>query len=134
MLKEYIVPSLIIIVITKMRYVDVVEDRLLQLIQLEEEHFVVEFHQNIENKRQKVWHEWHIKNKQFQFKGLILLYDEKFFKHPGNLKTHWLGPYIFKETTNGGVEKLKKLDGTKVRGLVNGSRLKPYYNSCDLVT
>ena len=29
--------------------------------------------------------------------------------------------------------KLEKLDGTNVRGLVNGSRLKPYYDSCNLV-
>ena len=61
------------------------------------------------------------------------MYNSKFFKHPGKLKTHWLGPYVVKEITDGGALKLEKLDGTKVRGMVKGSRLKPYYDSCDVV-
>ena len=118
---EYIIRSLRIIAITEMKYVDAIKDMLLQLIQLEEEHFVGGCHQNVENKIQKVWHDRHIKNKQFQVRGLVLMYDRKFFKNLGNLKTHWLGLYIVKEITYGRSVKLKKLDGTKVRGLVNGS-------------
>ena len=41
---EYILPNLKFIAITKMTDVDVVEDRLLQLIHLEEEQFVAGFH------------------------------------------------------------------------------------------
>ena len=63
---EYIVPSLRIVVITEMIDVDAIEDRLLQLVQLEEECFITGFHQNIEKQRQKVWHDQHIKNKEFQ--------------------------------------------------------------------
>ena len=48
---EYIVPSLRIVVIIEMIDVDSIEDRLLQLIQLEEELFVVGFHQKVENQR-----------------------------------------------------------------------------------
>ena len=44
---EYIVLSLRVVVITEMTNVDVMEERLLQLIHLEEEHFVAGFHQNI---------------------------------------------------------------------------------------
>ena len=40
---EYIVPSLRVVAITRMIDVDVVEDRLLQQIHLEEEHFVAGF-------------------------------------------------------------------------------------------
>ena len=61
------------------------------------------------------------------------MYDRKLFKHLGNLKNHWLGPYIVKEINNGGVVKLEKLDGIEVRGLVNGIQLRPYYDSHDLV-
>ena len=61
------------------------------------------------------------------------MYDNKFFKHPGKMKTHWLGPYVVKEITDGESVKLEKLDGTEIRGLVNGSRLKPYYDSFDLI-
>ena len=54
---EYIVPILIITAITKLTYVDAVEERLSQLVQLEEEHFVIGYHQNVEKERQKVWHD-----------------------------------------------------------------------------
>ena len=117
---EYIVPILRIVVITYMTYIGVVEEILSQLVQLEEDHFVVGDHQNIEKERHKVWNDHHIKNKQFQVGGLVLLYDIKLFKHLGKLKTHWLGLYIVTHITDGGVVKLKKLDGTPIKGMVNG--------------
>ena len=119
---EYIVPSLRVVVITETTDVDVVEDILLQLIHLEKELFVTGFHQNIEKQRKKVWHDRHIKNKIFLVRGLVLMYDNKHFKHPCKLKTHWLGlAYMVKENTDGRVVKLEKLDGMEVRGLINGS-------------
>ena len=39
---------------------------------------------------------------------------------------HWLGPYVIKEITSGGVVQLVKLNGDLFLGKVNGSRLKPY--------
>ena len=45
---EYIVLILSIVVITEMTYVDAVKEILLQLVQLEEEHFVAWYHQNVE--------------------------------------------------------------------------------------
>ena len=93
---EFIVPSIRMITIIEMADVDVVKDSLLQLVHLEEERFITGFHQNVEKQRQKVWHDRHIKNKQFHIKGLTLMYDRKLFKHLGKLKNHWLGPYIFK--------------------------------------
>ena len=50
------------------------------------------------------------------------MYDDKLFKHPGKLKTHWLGPHVVKEIIDGGAMKLEKLDDMKVRGLINRSR------------
>ena len=78
---------------------------------MEEERFVAGFHQNIEKKRQKVWNDRHIKSKHFEVRDIVLMYDNKLFKHPGKLKTDWLGPYVVKEITNGGAIKLDKLDG-----------------------
>ena len=69
--------------------------------------------------------------KNFEVGGLVLMYDSAFFKHPGKLKIHWVRPYVVKEITDGGAVKLEKLDGTEVRGIVNGSRLKPYFDSYD---
>ena len=128
---KYIVPSLRVATITKMIDVDDVEEILLQLIHLEEERFIAGFHQNIEKQRKNVWHDRHIKHKHFEVGGHVLMYDSKFFKHLGKLKTHWLGPYVVKEITEGGAMKLEKLDGTKFRGIINGIRLKPYFDNCE---
>ena len=103
---EYIVPSLRVVAIIGMIDVDVVEDILLQLVHLEEEHFVLRFHKDIKKQRKKVWHDRHIKSKHFEFRGLVLMYENKFFKYLGNMKTHWLGPYVVKEITDGGAMKL----------------------------
>ena len=62
---EYIVPILRIVAIMDMTNFSVIEEILLQLMQLEEEHFFAGYHQNVEKERQKVWHDRHIKNKQF---------------------------------------------------------------------
>ena len=130
---EYIVPRLRIVVIIEMMDVNVVEEILSQLLQLEEEFFVAGFHQSVEKQRKKACHDQHINRKQFEVRGIVLMYDKKFLKHPGKLKTHWLGSYIVMKIIDGAV-KLQKLDETEVQGLVNGSQLKPYHNSCDLVT
>ena len=131
---EYIVPSLRVLVIIEMTDVYFFKGRLLQLIHLEEERFIARFHQNVEKQRQKVWHDRHIKSKNFEVGGLVLIYNSKFFNHMGKLKTHWLGPYVIKEIIDGGAVKLENLNGTEVRGPVNGSRMKPYFDNCDSVT
>jgi hypothetical protein len=33
----------------------------------------------------------------------VLLYDNKFMKHPGKFNTHWLGPFEVVDSTKGGV-------------------------------
>jgi len=57
---------------------------------------------------------------------LVLLYDNKFEKIPGKLCMHWLGPYVFKEITDGGMVQLTNLNGYPFLGRLNGSRLKLY--------
>ena len=60
------------------------------------------------------------------------MYDNKFRKHPSKLKTRQLGPYVIANITKVGMVKLHKLDGTVVVGMINGSRLKPYYDECGI--
>ena len=38
--------------------------------------------------------------KNFEVGGIVLMYDSTFFKHPGKLKIHWVGPYVVKEITD----------------------------------
>ena len=91
---EYIVSSLRIAALTEMIDTDAIDERLMQLIQMEEERFIVGFHQNMEKQWKRVWHNRHIRTKQFRVGRLVLMYDNKFLKHPSKLKTHWLGPYV----------------------------------------
>ena len=111
--------------------VDFVEERLLKLIHLEEERFIAGFHQNVENKCRRHGMIDTLRKTNFHSEVLFLCTTIKKFKHPGKLKTHWLGPYVVKEITNGGPVKLEKLDGMEVRWLINGSLLKPYFDNRD---
>jgi hypothetical protein len=45
---EYLVPSLIIAAFTSMDDTSVVQDRLVQLVELEEDSFIVGFHQQVQ--------------------------------------------------------------------------------------
>jgi len=62
----------------------------------------------------------------FKENELVLLYDSKFEKFPRKLRMHWLGPYVIKEVTDGGVVQLAKLNGDSFPERVNGSCLKLY--------
>ena len=97
-----------------MKDVDAMEDILLQPIHFEEECFVAGLYQNVEKQRKKVWHDRHIKNKNFSIGGIGLMYDSKIFKYSRNLQTNWLGPYVVNEITEAGAMKSEKLDGIEV--------------------
>ena len=60
---EYIVSSLCIVATTRIDDEATQEERVEQLVQLEEDHFIVGFHQYIEKDQHKAWHDRHIKNK-----------------------------------------------------------------------
>ena len=122
-------PSLIIAQIIGMIDIDTKNERLAQLLALEEDRFIVGFHQRVQKARDKAWHDRHIKSKILQIGDLVLLYDSKFIKFPGNFKTHWLGPYQIQQVTEGGAVQLSKLNGDLLPTFINGSRLKLYSSS-----
>jgi hypothetical protein len=90
---EYLVPSLRIDAFTDMDDTGIVQERLAQLVKLEEYIFVAGFHQQVQKEREKAYHDRHIKKKAFRQGDLVLVYDSKFMKHPGKFRMHWLGPY-----------------------------------------
>jgi hypothetical protein len=63
---EYLVPSLIIAAFTGMNGICVVQDRLAQLMELEEDRFIAGFHQQVQKEREKSYHDRHIKRKAFK--------------------------------------------------------------------
>jgi hypothetical protein len=100
---EFILPSLCIATITELSDTGAIEERLAQLVQLEEDWFVTGFHQQVQKSREKAWHDRHIKQKKFQVGDLVLLYDNKYMQHPGKFRMHWLGPYVIQQLTEIGV-------------------------------
>ena len=131
---EYIVPCLRIIAAPGMDDAEALEEHIAQLIQLEEDHFIDGFNQQVAKDRQKAWHDSHIKKKQFVEGDLVLLYDSKFIKHPGKLQMQWLGLYLIHSITSRGVVQLQQLDGAVLSMLFNGSCLKPYRTRPKLCT
>eukprot|EP00253_Pinus_taeda_P028598 PITA_28598 len=126
---EYIVPSLNIATFIDMVDLNIMEERMAQLLSLEEDRFIAGFHQQVQKVREKFGHDRHIKKKVFQEGDLVLMYDSKFTKFPGKFKMHWLGPYIIKHITDGAAVQLEKLNGQFIPRRVNGSKLKLYRGS-----
>ena len=100
--------------------------------QLEEDRFIVGFHQQVAKDRQKAWHDRNIKKKQFTEEYLVLLYDSKFIKNLGKLQMHWLCPYLVHSIAFGGAVQLHQLDGVTFMNLFNGSCLNPYRTGPEL--
>jgi transposase InsO family protein len=80
---EYLVRSLRIIAFTDMDDTGVFQDRLMQLVELEEDRFIVGFHQQVQKERENAYHDKHIKKKVFKQGDLVLVYESKFMNHPG---------------------------------------------------
>ena len=131
---EYIVPSLRIAVETNMDDVESLEEHIAQLIHLEEDRFIAGFNQRVAKDRQKAQHDRHIKHKQFVEGDLVLLYENKFIKHPCKLHMRQLGPYLIHSITYGGAVQLHQLDGMVFSTLIIGSCLKPYMTGLELRT
>jgi hypothetical protein len=108
---EYLVPSLRIATFIDMDDTCIVQERLAQLVELEEDRFIVGFHQQVQKGREKAYHDRHFKKKAFKQGDLVLVYDNKFLKHPGKFKIHWLGPYEVVYVIEGGDAQLKTLNG-----------------------
>jgi transcription antitermination factor NusG len=83
--------------------IGIVQERLAQLIELEEDKFIARFHQQVQKEREKAYHDRKIKKKAFKQGDLVLVYDSKFINHPGKFRTHWLKPYEVTYVTEGGV-------------------------------
>jgi hypothetical protein len=125
---EYLVPSLRIATFTDMDDTGAVQERLAQLVELEEDRFITGFHQQVHKEQEKTYHDTHIKKKAFKQGDIVLVYEKKFMKHPGKFRTHWLGPYQVAYILEGAAQ-LKTLNGEWKEGLMNGSRLKLYYEN-----
>jgi hypothetical protein len=126
---EFLVPSMHVATIANMTERGAVQERLSQLMAMEEDRILARFHQEVQKARDKALHDRNIKRKSFKKGDLVLVYDSKSLQHPGKIRMHWLRPYEVNIITDGGVVQLKDLGGTELRGIINGSRLKLYRDS-----
>jgi hypothetical protein len=78
---DYLVPSLCIAAITNMTKEGVVQERLDQLMELEEDKILAGFHQEVQKVKDKAWNDRHIKKKIFKEGNLVLLYDNRYLQH-----------------------------------------------------
>jgi hypothetical protein len=90
----------------------VVKDRLNQLMDMEQDKILTGFHQEVQKERDKSWNDRHIKRRRFKEGDIVLLFESKFFQHPGKFRMHWLEPYEVNNVTDGGSVELKYLRGT----------------------
>jgi hypothetical protein len=97
------------------------------LMELDEDRFIAGLNQTINKRRQKAWHDINLRSKTLEPGKLALWYDSKFFHNLGKFKIRWLGPFRILDITEFGAVKLTQLYGRPMKGLVNGSRLKPYF-------
>jgi hypothetical protein len=72
---------------------DTIQERMNQLLVMEEDRILARFHQKVQKAIDKAWDDRHIKKNTFKARDLVLLYKNKSFHHPGKLRMHWLGPY-----------------------------------------
>ena len=90
---DYLVPIMCIATITNMTEEGNVQERLDQLMDIEEDKFLVGFHQKVQKSKEKSWHDRNIKKKIFKEGDLVLLYENMYLQHPGKFKMHWLRNY-----------------------------------------
>jgi hypothetical protein len=126
---EYLVSTLKIVAFIDMDDTGAVQERLTQLVELEEDIFIAGFLQQVHKEQEKAYHDRNIKIKEFNQGDMVLVYDSKFMKHPGKFRTHWMGPYEVAYVTEGGAAQLNTLNGEWKEGLANWSRLKLYYDN-----
>ena len=103
------------------------EERIQELLNLEEDRQQSILVTEAVQKRRKAWADGHGKQNFFTKEDHVLIFNSKLGKHSGKLKLRWIGPCTIKDETASGAFTLRNLDGTRRPGVVNGCRMKPYY-------
>jgi hypothetical protein len=70
---EFLVPNLCIETITQMTERGTIQERMNQLLSMEEDWILARFHQQVQKSREKSWHDRHIKKRTFKERDLVLM-------------------------------------------------------------
>jgi len=99
---------------------------LLQLNGLDEQRMQALLHSEVVHFQRKIWHDRHLKEKQFHPGDWALLYDSRYKDFKGKLRRRWLGPYTVETCNENGSVLIQTIDEEAIPMLVNGHRLKIY--------
>ncbi|XP_051136524.1 uncharacterized protein LOC127255175 [Andrographis paniculata] len=109
-----------------MKVFEVGEIRKLQLQEFEEIHNKAFENARINKGNSKEFHDPNILRKDFNVGQKVLLYPYRLKLFPGKLRSRWIGPFFITNMFPYGAIEIQSLS-TKKRFVVNGHRLKPYY-------
>ena len=100
------------------------EERLLQLSELEELRNEAYDNARIYKDKTKKWHDQRILRKEFRAGEQVLLFNSRLKLFPGKFKSKWSGPYTVVPSNTFGALTLRNDSGEEFK--VNGQRLKHY--------
>jgi hypothetical protein len=124
---EFEIPSLWVAIENRLGDEDSLKAWLYALEALDEKHRDAHLHTYAMQVRRKSYYDSKLRPKQFKEGDLVLLYDSRFFKFPGKLQIHWLGPYEVMDVNPNGSFQLKDFEGKMLPTRINGYRLKPFF-------
>lgn len=102
--------------------------RLLQLNELDEFQHDAYENAKIYKERTKAWHDKQIMRKEFHQGQNVLLYNSRLKFSPSKFKFRWSGPFVVSKVFPS--RAIKIMEDEK-KFMVNGQRLKPYWDGCD---
>lgn len=107
---EFLVPILHITEAIGLTKPSVVEQKLQEVLQLQEDCTIHKFHQQVNKARWDVWNDRGIKQNMFKHGDLVFLNNRKFLRHLRKFQMHWMGLYIIQQVVDVIVVQLKNLD------------------------
>ncbi|XP_071917221.1 uncharacterized protein [Coffea arabica] len=100
--------------------------RKLQLQELEEIRNEAYENAVIYKEKNKIFHDQQVSRKTFECGQKVLLYHSKLKLFPSKLRSRWIGPFVVTNVFDYGAVEIQSLR-TEKKFVVNGHRLKPYY-------
>ena len=104
---------------------DIVEERMLQLSELEELRNDSYDNARIYKGKKKRWHDQRIIKREFRAREVVLLYNSRLRLFPRKLKSRWSVLFTMVSATPFGAVTIKCQAGNEFK--VNGHRLKHYF-------
>ena len=95
---------------------------------LDEERQLAYHNTHVAQQKRKSFYDSKLRQKELHVGDLVIFYDSRFFKFPGKLQMHWIGPYEVVDINSNGSAQLQDFERNLLPTRINGYRLKPYFS------